>query len=49
MSLVEVTATDPQSCPHCGSTDLQDTPAGTHCAECGVNVNEYEEEYEEES
>lgn len=33
---------DSSSCPHCGSKDLQDTPNGTCCIECGVNVDEYE-------
>lgn len=33
---------DDDSCPHCGSEDLQDTPDGMHCASCGVNVDEYE-------
>jgi hypothetical protein len=30
------------ACPHCGSDDLQDTPNGDHCVECGVAVDEYE-------
>src|SRR5665213_676413 len=37
----EVDADDQgESCPHCGSDDLQETPAGTHCVSCGVNVDE---------
>jgi hypothetical protein len=38
---------DSSSCPHCGSKDLQDTPNGTCCIECGVNVDEYEENEDE--
>lgn len=27
-----------QSCPHCGSEDLQGTPISLNCAECGYQV-----------
>lgn len=32
---------DEDCCPHCGSDDLEGTPAGVACAECGVMVDEY--------
>lgn len=33
---------DESTCPHCMSDDLQETPNGVHCIECGVVVSEYE-------
>jgi hypothetical protein len=34
------------TCPHCGSDDIQETPDGDHCIACGINVDEYEGEDE---
>lgn len=38
---VDERSSDGDSCPHCGSDDLEDTPAGPACHSCGVMVEEY--------
>jgi rubredoxin len=37
-----------EACPLCGSTDLVEIPNGTHCVDCGCNLDVFYEEADDE-